>query len=267
MIKTSLIRLRNAARDLFRRPPTLLLLSLLYLFALACAWLFVTTREATVWQLIVTALAALLAAICLPALHAAIVAHGVEPDAGARHLIRRTPAILLRVLIIGVPLLLVGALAAYAIGALQRRFGIDSETADVATTLMTPARPRALRWSEVVFATARLLLLGVALPLALIHFSIAAAREGVGATLRSAAAIMRRAFAARSLLIYALGALAFGVLPYFLIFTRTPLTNPWAELSIFSLRLLTASALMLLGWTITVAAESDSEIASGVNNR
>jgi hypothetical protein len=43
-------------------------------------------------------------------------------------------------------------------------------------------------------------------------------------------------------------------MPYFVLFTRTPVSNGWAELFLFGLRIVLAFVLTLWGWAITLGA-------------
>ncbi len=92
------------------------------------------------------------------------------------------------------------------------------------------------------------------LPLVAAHLWLSAARDGLGATLKALHRVVGRAFAARSVLVYALGLFVFGLTPYFVIYTRTSFSNGSAELLIFGLRLAIAFALTLTGWVIMLGA-------------
>jgi hypothetical protein len=116
------------------------------------------------------------------------------------------------------------------------------------------ARPNPLHWQEALTSSLWLLLLGFALPLTAAHLWLSAAREGLGATLKGLHRVVGRAFAPRSVLVYALGLVVFGLTPYFVIYTRTAFSNGSAELFIFGLRLALAFALTLTGWLITLGA-------------
>ena len=56
------------------------------------------------------------------------------------------------------------------------------------------------------------------------------------------------------MLVYLIGFFVFALVPYFVLYTRTSVTNGWAELLIFGLRLVFVFALTLWGWTITLGA-------------
>jgi len=92
------------------------------------------------------------------------------------------------------------------------------------------------------------------LPLAAAHLWLSAARVGLAATLKGLHRVLGRAFAPRSVLVYAVGFFLFGLMPYFVLFTRTPLTNGSAELTVFGARLALVFALTLVGWVVTLGA-------------
>jgi hypothetical protein len=115
-------------------------------------------------------------------------------------------------------------------------------------------RPSPLHWQEALVSSLWLLLLGFALPLTAAHLWLSAARDGLGATLKGLHRVVGRAFAPRSVLVYAVGLFVFGLTPYFVIYTRTAVSNGWAELLLFGLRLALAFTLTLCGWVITLGA-------------
>jgi hypothetical protein len=74
------------------------------------------------------------------------------------------------------------------------------------------------------------------------------------ATLKGFHRVSGRAFAPRSVLVYAVGLFLFGLMPYFVLFTRTPFASGWSELTLFGLRLALAFVLTLVGWVATLGA-------------
>jgi hypothetical protein len=111
-----------------------------------------------------------------------------------------------------------------------------------------------LRWQDALVSSSWLLLLGLVLPLAAAHLWLSAARVGLKVTLKGLHRVLGRAFAPRSVLVYVVGLFLFGLMPYFVLFTRTSLTNGWAELTVFGLRLALVFALTLVGWVATLGA-------------
>jgi hypothetical protein len=101
------------------------------------------------------------------------------------------------------------------------------------------------------------------LPLAAIHLWIGTARDGLKQTFKSFLRILGRAYAPRSVLIYAIGFVFFAVAPYFLIVTKTPVSNAWLDAGLLVTRLLVAALFSLIGWVVTVGALGERGEASG----
>lgn len=249
-----------AARELLRNRGALGLLNLLYAALLASVYLFVTTREASTLQLIITALAALAVPVLFFMLQAAGVASFAEAGARLVSILRRTLRDFWKVFLVSVPLILLAVLIVYLTNKLQAYLVAADTNATPRPPALTPLHPlditppAPMRWADALFFALRLLLLGVALPLTAIHLWINVAREGLGATLKKSLHIIARALAPQSVLIYVVGLIFFALMPYFLIFTRTPVSNAWLELIIFGLRLALAFVLTLWGWAITIGA-------------
>lgn len=260
-MKNALHTIKHHARKLLRNPPVLITTSVLYLLTLLAFWLFIRTREATVWQLLLTTLTALAVPGLFFLLQSAAVNAATSHRESFKSLLRASLRALPKIIVISVPIILLAALVIYGMSKLQARFDVDPSAA--ATQVIEreypapPTPPGPLQWSSVFFSTLRFLILGIALPLFGIHLWLAVAKQSLGSTLRQLLPIVRRAFSARSVMIYSLGLLAFGVLPYFLIMTRTRVSYAWLELAIFGLRLILAFALTLWGWVITISALAD----------
>lgn len=255
MLKNSLVAIGHAARTLLRSWGALSLLHLLYAALLASAYLFFATKEATAAQLVLTALFALLAPLLFFILQAAIAAYA-QGELRAASLVRRALADFVKLLLVSLPVVALAVLVVYLLDKLQARFPVvETEAArtSLASYPQTPPPPP-LRWQDVLLASLRLALLGFVLPLAGVHLWLSVARDGLKATLKSAHRVVARAFAPQSVLVYALGLFVFGLMPYFLIFTRTPVKNAWGELLIFGFRLALAFVFTLWGWTITLGA-------------
>ena len=56
------------------------------------------------------------------------------------------------------------------------------------------------------------------------------------------------------MLVYAIGFVFFGVLPYFLLFSRTQASSMWLDVGLLFCRLSLAVLLSLVGWVITLGA-------------
>ncbi|MDQ3684114.1 MAG: hypothetical protein M3430_00735 [Acidobacteriota bacterium] len=260
MLRNAFATTGAAARELFRSWGALALLHLLYVALLASVYLFVTTREASVPQLILTALAALAVPVLFFVLQAAGVASFAEAGARLGSVLRRALGDFWKIFLISVPLILLAVLIVYLTNKLQAYFVAADTNATPRPPALTPVHPLGItppapmRWSDALIFALRLLLLGIVLPLTAIHLWLNVARNGLRATLKKSLRILARALAPQSVLIYVVGMIFFALMPYFLIFTRTPVTNTWLELLLFGLRLALAFVLTLWGWVATIGA-------------
>ena len=255
MIKESFAALGASTRDLFRNWRGLLLLAALYGLLLASVYYFFATGVANVWQLVVTALTFAAVPLLFFLLQAAA-ANAALPEATARGVARRAPRDLLKVLLLAVPVALFAALFVYLLFKMQGWLP-KVEEAPVQYSTVTVAggsKPVPLRWQDALVSSSWLLLLGLVLPLAAAHLWLSAARVGLKMTLKGLHRVLGRAFAPRSVLVYLVGLFLFGLMPYFVLFTRTSLTNGWAELTVFGVRLALVFALTLVGWVVTLGA-------------
>lgn len=254
MIKESFAALGASVRDLLRDWRGLLLVAALYGLLLASVYFFFSTGVANVWQLFVTALTAVAAPLLFFLLQAAA-ANAALPDATAGRIARRAPRDFAKVLLLAVPVVVAAVLFVYLLGKLQGWLPKVDEPPHVnMAASVAGERPRPLYWQEALLSTSWLLLLGAVVPLMAAHLWLSAARVGMTATLKGFHRVLGRAFAPRSVLVYAVGLFLFGLMPYFVLFTRTPLTNGWAEMTVFGVRLALAFALTLVGWVVTLGA-------------
>src|SRR4051812_1006432 len=237
MIKESFAALGASTRDLLRDWRGLLLLAALYALLLASVYYFFETGVANVWQLVVTAATAAAAPLLFFLLQAAA-ANAALPEATAGRIARRAPRDLLKVLLLAVPVAVFAVLFVYLLGKLQGWLPKVEEAPHVSTMAGTLSeRPVPLHWQDALVSSSWLVLLGFVLPLAAVHLWLSAARVGLTATLKGFHRVVGRAFAPRSVFVYAVGLFLFGLMPYFVLFTRTAVTNGLAELTLFGLRL------------------------------
>jgi hypothetical protein len=161
--------------------------------------------------------------------------------------------------VIAIPIVLLGFLMAYLLNKWQAHYPAP-EPPLILPGARTPPAIQPLYWPSVLFATARLLLLGVALPLAAIHLWIEVAMQdirslfsgGVPRTLRRAGNVLGRAFAFESVLTFALGLIIFVLVPYAILFLGHPPRGNKTDFAIFIARLLLAFLFTLIGWIITL---------------
>lgn len=217
-----------AVRLLFKNRLMLLLLVALYGALLFAGYLFVSTREATISQLVLT----LGLVIITPALFFALQAVSVNypGGSGSNGFAKKTAFDSLRLLVVSLPVIAVTSLVCYALGK------IDSHPTAVLAT--------------------RYLLAGVIAPLLAIQLWVAVSHDGLKSLLRRAHQVALRTLAPQSLLVYACGFLFFGVAPYLLIFHATQTERAWLELSLVIVRLVASALLVLIGWVTTVGTLS-----------
>jgi len=253
----------RAARRLFGNWRALLVLLVLYGAMLASTYFFIAGREASLWQVLVTFLLAALA----PALFFIIQVIGiryVEDGLKTKELLRSALSDFWKLLVVTLPLLLILWLVVYLFGKLQMNVpaavaeaGRAGAEAAAAGAARPPARGvEVFSWKEVILTTLRALILYLVLPLIAIRLWISVAREGLGHTLRNLGGVFAHALTPGAVLVYAIGLLFFGVIPYFLITTHISRGGAWTELSLLGVRLFLASLFILFGWLITLGALS-----------
>ena len=252
MIKESFAALGASTRDLFRNWRGLLLLAALYGLVLASVYFFFASGVNT-GGLVVTALTLL--GLPLFFLFQAVAVNAALPEATAARMARRAPRDLLKVLLLAVPVAVFAVLFVYLLFKLQGWLPKVDEAPHVATVSgVSGERPVPLRWQDALVSSSWLVLLGFVLPLVAAHLWLSAARVGFTATLKGFHRVLGRAFAPRSVLVYAVGFFLFGLMPYFVLFTRTAFTNGWTELTVFGVRLAFVFVLTLVGWVVTLGA-------------
>lgn len=227
----------ESARGLWRNRRALLMFFVTYIVMLGTTALFVTTREATIRQVLLT-FATLLAAPALFFLLQAMCVNFTETTSVAE-MLKQSLKNFWKLMIASIPVILVAVALYLLLGKIEAQFTSPHAKAE---------------WPRVIFSTLRLLLFGLVVPLTSIHLWIALTREDVRSVLRSIRSIVAQAFAPRSVLTYACGLVLFGVLPYLLAILRTSFGREWVEVTLLSARLFLAFCFILLGWVITVGA-------------
>ncbi|MGH9871386.1 MAG: hypothetical protein ACRD9S_02840 [Pyrinomonadaceae bacterium] len=248
----------TATRNVFRNWQSMLLIAAVYASLLALLYLFVSIKEATLVQVILTFAFAVIAPLLFFILQAMIAGSSASQQLTAGFLLRKSLASFWKLILISLPLIVLAILIAYLLSRAQNYFGqhinetIATTHPMAATANTPPARP--INWRVALFSTIRYLSFGLVLPLMAIHLWLATVHDGLGGAFRKFATLLSRAFAPQSVLIYIAGFLVFAVAPYFLLFKTTQSSRAWLELSFLVARLLLVFALTLFGWTITVRA-------------
>jgi hypothetical protein len=256
MIKEPFAAIGRSFIEVFKRPAAIGFLALLYLLTLLAVWGFFSTGVGSVWQLALSLLTAVGAPLFLLLLFTGAAEYGAgHSNVGTLSL--KALKDVWKIFLISVPMILLAVLTIYLLNKLQK-YSI-SPTAESRPHLWpaSPTRsviPPPLRWQDVLVSSLRLGLLGIFFPVMTISLWINAARYGFIATLKEYSSVIGRSLSAISILTYVVGLLLFAVLPFFVIFTRTEVTNGWLELIIFGLRILVAFLLTLIGFIVTVRA-------------
>lgn len=224
MFSKPLMAIVSAARMLFKNRRALVLMLIAYAGLLTSIYLFVSTREATISQLVLT----MAVAVVAPALFFVLQAVSVGYTNGGS--IRKLAGDCLKFIVVSLPVTGLALLALYGL--------------------------KKIEGHETLATTLRYLLIAIAAPLLLIQLWVATSKDGLRALFRSLRRIVLKTFAPQSVFVYACGFLVFAVAPYFLITMTIPAERPWVELSLLLLRLAVSALLILFGWVMTVGAIS-----------
>lgn len=231
----------SAVRMLFKNRTTLPLMLALYAALLLALYLFISTREATVPQLILTFTLMFAAPLLFFVLQAASVNYATESSG----LLRKALRDCLKFIAVSLPVIGLTLLALYGVGKLQGRLTVDPNT-------LQPSSPNTMTTLIVL----RYLLIGVVAPLVTIQLWIATSTRGLREMLRSLRHTLARAFEPQAVLVFAFGFLIFAVAPYFLLAQTIPIQRTWLEVPLFTARVVVSALLVLIGWVVTLGALS-----------
>ena len=231
----------SAVKMLFRSWSTLPLMIAIYGALLLAVYLFISTREATVAQLILTFVVMLAAPLLFFVLQAASVNYAT----GSEGLLRKTLHDTLKLIAVTVPAIALTLLAVYAVGKLQGSLAVNPETSQ-------PASPNTLTSLTVI----RYLVIGIVAPLVMIQLWIATSTRGLRGLIHNLRETIARAFAPQAVFIFVCGFLIFAVVPYFLLAQTFQIEHSWLEVSLFAVRVVISALFVLLGWVTTVGALS-----------
>ena len=228
----------SAVRMLFSKWTTLALMIAVYGALLLAIYLFISTREATVSQLVLT-FAVMFAA---PMLFFLLQATSVNYATGSSSLLRKALRDSVKFIAVSLPVIGLTLLAVYLVGKLQVSL----------TTGANTSSPNTLTTLTVI----RYLLMGVVAPLVTIQLWIATSTRGLRQLTRGLRETIASAFAPQAVLVFAFGFLIFAVAPYFLLVQTIPIERAWLEISVFTARIVVSALLVLVGWVVTIGALS-----------
>jgi hypothetical protein len=247
--------LSSAFGELFRGWGVLFVLLALYLVMLGAVYLFFVTREATIGQLMLSLVLALAAPVLFLIIQTMAARYNSQRGR-AMQLLFGSVRDFWKLLVIAVPLIVIAAMAIYLFSKFDK-----SAPAAAIREAVRPASPRAIapkaqpiHWQSVALKTLEYLVFFLVLPLAMIHLWIDTAQSGLSKTIKKMPRTLGRALGPQSVITYLIGFLFFLVVPYFLIVTKTSVTNTWLDFGLLVTRLVLAVVLSLVGWVVTVGA-------------
>ena len=246
----------NTMATAFTNIGALIVFAIIYLLLLLASYFFISTREATVGQVFVTY--ALM--IVIPAVFFIYQAAIIDRVRDGKFRWRAIVLDAVRFFLATIPLVLIAWLLYYLLNKLAVRY--PAPVISLLPQTQGSPKPAPLHWPSLIFASAKFVLLGVALPLAAIHLWVEVASCNLRESLRGGAKLVisrlgRRfacAFGSESVLIYALGLVFFFVLPYTVLFVPFAPKGNKTDFAVFILRLLLAYIFSLIGWVVTVSA-------------
>jgi hypothetical protein len=235
----------------------LLVFAIVYAFLLVASYIFISIREATIWQVLVTYALMILIPIGFFILQAAIINRAMDQKLRWRVILIDA----LKFLAVTILVLLVVWLLHYLLNKVSARYPAPVVELPPPTKVAQPTTPTTppLHWPSLIFATLRFVLWGVAFPLATIHLWIAIAGGEFRTLLAKSlfkriASALARAFSADSVLIYGLGLIIFFVLPYVILVPTFRFNGNKTEFAFFAVRLLLSFVFSLVGWVLTLTA-------------
>ncbi|MEN3329892.1 MAG: hypothetical protein V7638_4699 [Acidobacteriota bacterium] len=239
----------------FANTGALLVFAIIYAFLLGASYIFISIREATIWQVLVTYALMILIPVGFFTLQAAIINRAIDQKLRWRVILIDA----LKFLLVTILVLLVVWLLHYLLDKLAARYPAPVAQIPPPAKAGQPTTPTTppLHWPSLIFATLRFVLWGVAFPLAAIHLWIAIAGGEVRALFakslfKRVGSSLARAFSADSVLIYGLGLIIFFVLPYMILVPTLRFDGNKTEFALFGLRLLLSFVFSLIGWVLTL---------------
>jgi hypothetical protein len=247
----------------------------LYALLLVSFYFFISTREATAWQVLVTYVLLLLVPLEFFVLQAAVFYHAREHKFHWPQIVRDA----LKLIAITIPIMLIGWGLWWLLYKWQGRY---PPPLPPITFAPGPPKPQPMHWPTTIFGTLRFLLFAVALPLATIHLWIGITARDVGSFfaggvkgfLKRIGNSLARGFSSDSVFTYILGLIFFVFVPYAIFFVPVTIKGNKTDFAVFILRLVVAFAFMLIGWVVTIATltrsassapEARQNVAPGVS--
>ena len=249
----------------FANPGALLVFATIYAVLLVASYLFISIREATIWQVLITYALMILIPLGFFILQASIINRVLDQKFRWRVILIDA----LKFLAVTILVLLVVWLLFYLLNKLSARYPAPIVEVPKIVDKAAPPKAPPIHWPSLIFTTLRFVLLGVVFPLATIHLWIAVAggglrtlfRDGAKSFFKRIGSALARAFSPHAVLIYGLGLIIFFVLPYVTLIPIFTISGNKTEFAVFVLRLLLAFLFSLVGWVSTLTALARTEPA------
>ena len=248
----------SAIATMFANPGALLVFATIYALLLVAAYIFISIREATIWQVLVTYALMILIPIGFFTLQAAIINRAIDQKLRWRVILVDA----LKFFVVCIPVLLLVWLLYFLLNKISARYPAPVVEVVATNQIELPPPTPPLHWPSLIFTTLRFVLWGVAFPLVTIHLWVAVAggefrtlfSNGAKAFFKRIASALARAFSPDSVLLYGLGLIVFFVLPYVLLVPTFTVNGNKREFAVFVLRLLLSFLFSLIGWVWTLTA-------------
>jgi hypothetical protein len=236
--------LRAAGRKLGSSATTILAALLLYLLMLGAIFLFLTTRESNLWQVVLGLVISPLLVVVIFFIGQAFAIHAIRTGIGTGYKLRLALVDWMKLMVATLPLALIIVLFSYLLTI------VESSISDwIGTESVVWVRPGlvCLKW----------LLYGLIFPLLAINWWIIAVREGSAAALRATRRVCRLTFDPAAILIYLVVVGLYGFIAWSLFRTRPRIEREWLELSLFAVRMAMAMLMIFLGWLLTLGGMAE----------
>jgi len=248
----------SAIATMFANPGALLVFATIYALLLVAAYIFISIREATIWQVLVTYALMILIPIGFFTLQAAIINRAIDQKLRWRVILVDA----LKFFVVCIPVLLLVWLLYFLLNKISARYPAPVVEVVATNQIELPPPTPPLHWPSLIFSTLRFVLWGVAFPLATIHLWVAVAggelrtlfSNGAKVFFKRTGSALARAFSPDSVLLYGLGLVVFFVLPYVLLVPTFTVNGNKREFAVFVLRLLLSFLFSLIGWVWTLTA-------------
>jgi hypothetical protein len=257
MIATTFKNWIDTTKALLTNVSALAIFAALYALLLGTLYWYIATREATVWQVIIT----LVGLVVIPAEFFILQAAILDQARDSRLRWRAILIDALKILVVTIPVLIVAYVLWYLLNKWQAHYPPPPGVLVFNTPHGLP-EPQPVHWPTLLFATLRCLLFGVVFPLTTIHKWIAVTHNDLKSLFAGGAkGILKRmgngcvrVLSSDSVLTYALGLIVFVLIPYALLFVPLTIKGNKTEFVVFILRLALVFAFTLVGWIVTVGA-------------